>query len=94
MMSMIVNIADYGDMGDKKFIAYDVLNLADDEINYLHSNLSEDTSVNEGVLRIIMYFEPKFYPFQSETAKIKMEDFIAREEIEMSIFLTSFLEDM
>jgi hypothetical protein len=33
------------------------------------------------------------FPFQSNEAKNKIEDFIAREEIEMNVFLSSFLED-
>ena len=39
-------------------------------------------------------FIEKFYPFKSVESQIKPEDFIAREEIEMKYFLSSFLEDM
>ena len=91
---MIVNIADYGEIGEKNFIAYDVRGLLAEQIEYLHSNLDEKTSIDGGILRITMYFEPKFYPFQSEVAKVRMDDFIAREEIEMNAFLSSYLEDM
>ena len=41
-----------------------------------------------------MYFEKDLYPFQSDVAKLRLDDFIAREEIEMNVFLSSFLEDM
>ena len=41
-----------------------------------------------------MYFDEDLYPFQSDAAKIRMDDFIAREEIEMNVFLSSFLDDM
>jgi hypothetical protein len=41
-----------------------------------------------------MHFDDELYPFQSEAAKIRLDDFIVREEIEMNIFLSSFLEDM
>ena len=41
-----------------------------------------------------MYFDDELYPFQSEVAKFRLDDFIAREEIEMNLFLSSFLEDM
>ncbi len=91
---MIVNIVDYGDADEKKFIMYDVTGLLVEQINYLHDNLNEETSVNDDILKIIMYFEPEMYPFQSDVAKIRMDDFIAREEIEMNVFLSSFLEDM
>ena len=41
-----------------------------------------------------IYFEEELYPFQSDAAKIRLDDFIAREEIEMNVFLSGFLEDM
>ena len=44
--------------------------------------------------KLKMYFEDSLYPLQSDAAKFKLEDFIAREEIEMDMFLASFLEDM
>ena len=91
---MIVNIVDYGDCNGKNFIAYEVLDLLPDQIDYLHTNLGEETSVNDNILMIVLYFEPKLYPFQSEVAKVRLDDFIAREEIEMNVFLSSFLEDM
>ena len=40
-----------------------------------------------------MYFEDRLYPFQSDVAKIRLDDFIAREEIEMGMFISSFLDD-
>lgn len=91
---MIVDIVDYGDAGDKKFITYQVEGLSGEQLSYLDSNLDENTSVHEGILEIVMYFEPEIYPFKSDVAKIRMDDFIAREEIEMNIFLSSFLDDM
>ena len=91
---MIVDIVDYGEICEKNFITYDVRELSAEQIDYLHSNLDEETSIDGSILRIVMYFEPKFYPFQSEVAKIRMDDFIAREEIEMNAFLSSYLEDM
>lgn len=42
----------------------------------------------------MMYFDNTLYPFQSDAAKIKIDDFIAREEIEMNIFLSSFLDEV
>lgn len=91
---MIVNIVDYGDAGDKKFITYHVGGLAGEQLEYLDSNLEENTSVHDGILEMVMYFELELYPFKSDVAKIRMDDFIAREEIEMNIFLSSFLDDM
>ena len=91
---MIVNISDYGDRDDKKFIEYSVSELSEMQLDYLKTNLNEDIVVNGDVLVLTMYFRDELYPFQSDVAKIRLDDFIAREEIEMIVFLSSFLEDM
>ncbi len=91
---MIVNIVDYGQRDGKNFIVYEVLGLAANQLNYLDTNLDEETCIDNDVLRIVMYFTSELYPFQSDVAKIRLDDFIAREEIEMNVFLSSFLEDM
>lgn len=91
---MIVKVSDYGD-GDKgKFVAYDVLELSEGQLSFLDENLDEDTMVDGDILRIKMFFDDDLYPFQSDVAQFRMDDFIAREEIEMTFYLTSFLEDM
>ena len=91
---MIVKITDYGSVGEKYFIDYEVREISHDQMNYLNDNLNEQTVINDESFGLKMFFEEKLYPFQSDVAKIRLEDFIAREEIEMTIFLSSFLEDM
>lgn len=91
---MIVSISDYGDMDDGKFIRYSVSGLSENQLDYLKTNLDEDIIVKEDVLILTMHFSEELYPFQSDVAKIRLDDFIAREEIEMNVFLSSFLEDM
>ena len=91
---MRVNISDYGDRGDKKFIEYSVSGLSEMQLDYLKTNLNEDIVVKDDVLTLTMHFSDELYPFQSDVAKIRLDDFIAREEIEMTVFLSSFLEDM
>ncbi|WP_407377341.1 DUF5750 family protein [Methanobrevibacter sp.] len=91
---MIVEISDYGQIDGKNFIDYKVLGLSDDQLRYLELNLDEKMLIDGNTLKITMYFDDNLYPFQSDVAKIRMEDFIAREEIEMNVFLSSFLEDM
>ncbi len=91
---MFVKILDYGDVNNRKFIEYEVSGLLSTQINYLMENLDEKTSINDNKLIIKIYFEDKLYPFQSDAAKFRLDDFIAREEIEMAMFLSSFLEDM
>ena len=91
---MIVSISDYGDGDDGKFIRYSVSGLSESQLDYLKTNLDEDVVVNDDVLTLTMHFSDELYPFQSDVAKIRLDDFIAREEIEMNVFLSSFLEDM
>ena len=90
---MIVNISDYGDDGNSKFVEYTVSGLLDSQMNYLMEKLDEETSIVDGDLIIKMYFEDRLYPFQSDVAKIRLDDFIACEEIEMGMFISSFLDD-
>ena len=91
---MIVKISDYGKADNQNYIKYNVTNISDTHINYLIDNLDEEMSVEDDTLTITMYFDDDLYPFQSDVAKIRLDDFIAREEIEMNVFLSSFLEDM
>ncbi len=91
---MQVKINDYGKCGDKFFVCYDVFSLSSSQMNYLNSNLDDETVIDGEIFKIKMYFDEKLYPFQSDVAKVRMDDFIAREEIEMNVFLSSFLEDM
>lgn len=89
---MNVKITDYG-QGDVNFVEYLVQGLSPDQLNILNENLDEETRIADGNLVIKMYFEDRLYPFQSDIAKIRLDDFISREEIEMNVFLSSFLED-
>ena len=90
---MIVKITNFDENAEVPFIDYDVSGLSFNQMNYLNENLSDETSINEDILKIRVYFDDVF-PFQSDIAKIKLDDFIAREEIEMNAFISSFLEDM
>lgn len=91
---MIVNVINYGKIDDKNYIDYDVLGLSQDQMKYLDDKLSEETSIKGDVFQLKMYFDDNLYPFQSDAAQIRLDDFIAREEIEMNLFLSSFLDDM
>ncbi len=91
---MIVKIVDYGEEDNKKFVEYDVFDLLQKQMEFLNDNLDEKTIIDGDIFKIKMYFDDVLYPFQSEIAKIRIDDFIAREEIEMNIFLSSFLEDL
>ncbi len=90
---MIVQITDYG-QGDINFVEYQVSGLTEDQLNYLNTNLDEKTLIKEDNLIITCTFDNELYPFQSDVAQFRLDDFISREEIEMNVFLSSFLEDM
>lgn len=91
---MIVKIDNYGEKCENYFVEYKVSELSLDQMNFLKDNLSEECEIAEDILKIKMYFDERLYPFHSDIAKIRIDDFIAREEIEMNIFLSSFLEEM
>ena len=91
---MIVKITDFGKIEDKNFINYNVSALDSIQMDYIKNNLDEEVNVADSQLIITMYFDDDLYPFQSDISKIRLDDFIAREEIEMNVFLSSFLEDM
>jgi len=90
---MNVKITDYG-QGEVNFVAYLVSGLSREQLIFLNENLGEKTEILENNLLITMYFTDKLYPFQSEVAKFRLDDFISREEIEMNVFISSFLDDM
>jgi hypothetical protein len=90
---MIVKITDYG-QGEVNFVDYLVSGLSKEQLTFLNDNLDEKTSVEEDNLLITLNFTDELYPFQSEVAKFRLDDFISREEIEMNVFLSSFLEDI
>lgn len=91
--NMIVKITNFDENAEVPFIDYNVSQLSPAQLDYLDDNLSDETSIDGDILKIRVYFK-EIFPFQSDIAKIKLDDFIAREEIEMNLFLSSFLEDM
>ena len=73
---MKVNITDYGDANNQKFIKYVVEDLSFEQSNYLKENLNEEITVECDNLTLTMYFDERLYPFQSDKAKIRIDDFI------------------
>lgn len=91
---MDVRIVDYGENADGGFISYNISGLSQNQLEFLNNNLDDETQIINDNLILKTKFKKEFFPFQSRESKIKVEDFISREEIEMAIFLSSFLEDM
>ena len=90
---MIVKITGFDENAEIPHVDYEVSGLSSNQLNFLNDNLDDETLIDGDILKIRLYFND-FFPFQSDAAKIRLDDFIAREEIEMNVFLSSFLEDM
>lgn len=92
---MDVKIVDFGfdRVKSLNYIKYLVFGLERSLMEKLARKLEEETEIQDDRLLITVYYEDKYYPLGSEEAKIRLEDFIAREEIEMTVYLSSLLED-
>ncbi|MBC7100576.1 DUF5750 family protein [Methanothermobacter tenebrarum] len=92
---MKVKIVDFGfDKGKSlNYIKYIVFGLERSLMEKLARKLEEEIEIQDDRLLITVYYEDKYYPLGSEEAKTRLEDFIAREEIEMTVYLSSILED-
>lgn len=93
---MQVKIFDYGmDGRDEKeyYVVYKVTGLSEDDVYKLQGNVEGDLELKNGDVFITTYYEKKYFPLGSEAARLRTDDFIAREEIEMTVYLTSILED-
>ena len=84
----------YGDEDGRNFVEYEIEGLSLNQMEFLNNNLEEQTAIEDETLKLKMYFSDDLYPFQSDVVQFRLNDFIAREEIEMNMFLSSFLEDM
>ena len=90
-----VKVEDYGETEDQMhYVTYRVSDLSEKELDFLLNNLEGETIVEDGDLLLNIFYSTKFFPFASDDAHFKLEDFIKREEIEMTYFIASFLEDM
>ena len=90
-----VKVEDYGETDDEMhYVTYRASGLSDAELEFLLNNLEGETVVDDGDLFINIFYSKKFFPFASDAAHFKIDDFIKREEIEMTYFIASFLEDM
>jgi hypothetical protein len=90
---MLVEVYDYGKDADDYYVVYRVKELSEEEQIKLKSLVEGTTEIKDGYLFITNHFEEKYFPFGSQAAKIRPDDFVAREEIEMTLYLTSLLED-
>lgn len=90
---MLVEVYDYGKDSDDYYVVYRVKELSEAEQIKLKSLVEGTTEIKDGYLFITNHFEEKYFPFGSQASKMRPDDFVAREEIEMTVYLTSLLED-
>ncbi len=92
---MLVKIIDYGFSKhlNKYYVTYDVTDIGSDDQKMLQAEVEGKVELNGNGAIITNYYDEKYYPFGSEAAQHRLEDFIANEQIEMTFYLTSILED-
>ena len=93
---MLTKIIHYDLIQDEKTnykIQYKITDLSSDLKERLLSIIEDEVSIDDnGDIIITMTFDSKYYPLGSQTAQFKMDDFIKREEIEMTVYLSGLLE--
>ena len=92
---MKVKITDYGLSKNSKkyFVNYRVFDLSENWLNKLKNLIEDEYKVKNGEIYITIYYDKEFFPFGSDESNCRREDFIAREEIEMTAYLLSILEE-
>lgn len=95
---MKVKVFDYGikkfeDSEDLNYVKYKVSGLGTDYQKKLIEKLEEETEIVGDDLIITVLYQKEYFPFGSDEATLKIDDFIARDEIEMTVFLSSLLEE-
>ena len=95
MAKMMVKIADQGFSEEYQsyYVTYQVTNLDSETLKKLKERLEDPIIIKGDELFLTVYFEERFYPFRSEESKRNPEDFLAREELEMTAYLLDLMED-
>jgi hypothetical protein len=92
---MEVKIVDYGFSDDfgKNFITYRIKGLENEQLAKLQTRLEDPIVIRGDEIYLSTYFEKEFYPFHTTDAQNRMDDYVAREEIEMSAYILDLLEE-
>lgn len=90
---MIVKITEYS--LNENTINFKVSDIPLNLLEILNEKLEEETELNkkEAYLILKMKYEKNLSPLTFQGPEFKLNDYIASEEIEMEIFLSSFLEN-
>jgi hypothetical protein len=92
---MEVKIVDYGvsEEFEKYYITYLIKGLNPDEIAQLQVKMEDPLVVKCDELYLTTLFDDDYYPFRSADAQARMQDYRAREEIEMTAYIMDLLEE-
>lgn len=77
----------------KYYVIYKITDMTEEIKTKLKEMIEDELTEKSGDLYLTLYFDEKYFPFNSDEASWRMADFIAREEIEMTAYLVSILED-
>jgi hypothetical protein len=94
-MSLKVKIVDFGfsrEIG-KYYITYLVEGLNLDDISKLQTRLEDPIVILCDKIYLSTYFEEKYFPFHTPDSERRKEDYVAREEIEMTAYIIDLLSD-
>jgi hypothetical protein len=94
MLQLKVKIIDYGVSDSLKsyYVTYKVTGLTGEELNKLEGLLEDPITIEENELYMNVYFEEEYYPFGTADSKSRLEDYLAREELEMTAYFLDLLE--
>lgn len=94
-MQLKVKITDYGFSDSLKsyYVTYHITGLGAEDVGKLARLLEDPVMVQGNELFLNVYYEKDYYPFGTEDSKSKLEDYLAREEIEMTAYILDLLED-
>lgn len=94
-MHLTVKIIDYGFSDSLKsyYVTYKVTGLTGEELNKLNGLLEDPVTIKENELYMNVYFEKDYYPFGTADSKSRLEDYLAREELEMTAYISDILVD-
>lgn len=92
---MQVKVLNYGRLEDsnKYFVTYRIFDINKKTLNKLKDLIKDEFKVKSEELLLTVYFDEEYFPFGSDESKYRRQDFVAREEIEMTAYLLSILED-
>ena len=94
-MSFKVKITDYGfsDSLKRYYVTYHVTGLEEEDFSNLTQLLEDPVMVRGNEIFLNVYFDEEYYPFRTEDSQSRLDDYLAREEIEMTAYLLDLLED-